>query len=337
MKKRHVLVIAGLLALNLVFAFAALAIGSSDLAVYRIWHGIFGAEDKTAALIVRDLRLPRVLLALLAGAGLGFAGAILQRVTRNPLAEPTVLGFVSGAALGVLLFLYLFSDDSNSLQVPVHWQPVAASMGAFTAALCVYLLSSNDEITPLRLLLYGVAIAAAAQALVTLMIVAGPVHRSSQALIWLAGSVHEAAWRDVYWIGLAFILFCPLALFICRGIDQLQLDDQSAFSTGANVTFIRLGALCICVVFTAATVSVVGGIGFVGLVAPHAARLLLGSGSIQFLSGSAALGALIVLTSDMLVRIAFEPLEVPTGAVTALIGAPYLIFLLIREGRIGAR
>ncbi|MEM7721108.1 MAG: iron ABC transporter permease [Pseudomonadota bacterium] len=317
----------------LLIALFAVAIGSSFMPLDRVIAALFGAGSRADGIILWNIRLPRVILAALAGAALAVAGMLLQRATRNPLAAPSILGIVDGAAVGVLVFFLLFSNEANALVVSVNWQPLAAAIGALVFATTVGVLAYQDAVSPMRLLLYGVALAALANAIVVLMIIAGPVFRASQALIWLAGSVHTADWREVGILCLAWLAALPVLVRMIRPLDQLRLDDQSASSTGLNVTRTRVAALLLSVLMTAAAVSVVGGIGFVGLIAPHAARLLYGTGAAPQMLGAACLGAGMVMGADLLVRAAFQPLEVPAGAVTALIGAPYFVYLLIRQGR----
>lgn len=324
---------AGLAAVLALLTLAGIGLGSSFMPPGRVVAALFGTGARMDEVIVWTLRLPRVALALLAGAALATAGALMQRATRNPLAAPSVLGIVHGAALGVLVFFWLFSNEANALTVPVLWQPLAAALGALVFALAVGLLAYADRAGPVRLLLYGVALAALAQALVILMMIAGPVYQASQAMLWLAGSVAKATWGQVAVLAGFGVLALLCALALLRPLDQLRLDDDTAAGTGLAVGPARLAALALSVLLTAGAVSVAGGIGFVGLVAPHAARLLFGTDSGPLLAGSALIGAGLVLSADIVTRLAFAPLEVPAGALTALFGAPFFIYLLIREGR----
>jgi iron complex transport system permease protein len=306
--------------------------GSSFLGPDRVMAALLGAGERMDMVIVWTLRLPRVALAALAGAALALSGALLQRATRNPLAAPSVLGITDGAAVGVLLFLTIFSDAANHLTVPVAWQPAFAGLGATSFALLVLLLGGKHRADPLRLLLYGVALAALAKAIVVLLLIVGPVYRASQALIWLAGSVQAAQSRDVVLLGSVLGLSLPVLILLARPLDQLRLDQDSAFATGLPVAAVRGAALALAVALAAGAVSVAGGIGFVGLLAPHAARLLFGSRAAPQLLGAALLGAAMTTGADLLVRLAFQPLEVPVGAVTAALGAPFFLWLLNRRG-----
>lgn len=306
--------------------------GSSFIAPDRVLAALSGNGERTETIIVWNLRMPRVLLAVLAGAALAVAGALLQRATRNPLASPSVLGVVDGAALGVLVFLFAFSDESNIVRVPIAWQPAFAVAGAGVFATAVALLARRETASPMRLVLYGVSMALLANAIVVLMMIIGPVYRSSQALIWLAGSVHQAEWNDVSLVAWALLPTLPALALTLPQSDQLGLDDESAHATGLAVAASRALLLCLSIYLTAVAVSFAGGIGFVGLIAPHAARLIFGPrAGLQF-TAAAMIGACIVAGSDIIVRTLFQPLEVPTGAVTAMLGAPYFLFLLTRRG-----
>ncbi|UWQ96377.1 iron ABC transporter permease [Rhodobacteraceae bacterium M385] len=320
---------AGLVALAVI----AVAMGSSFMPLDRVIAALIGQGSRPDTVILWNLRLPRVVMAMLAGAGLGIAGMLLQRATRNPLASPGVLGIVDGAAVGVLVFLSMFSNEANALVVSIAWQPLAAVAGALVFALAVALLAARDLARPMTLILYGIALAALANAIIVLLMIAGPVYRASQGLIWLAGSVQSAEWREVWMLAAALGAAVPTLVALVRPLDQLHLDDLSARATGLSVNRARIAALIVSVLLTAAMVSVVGGVGFVGLIAPHAARLLFGTGAGWQSVGAALIGACMVLGADLMVRVLFQPLEVPAGAVTALIGAPYFLFLLMRQGR----
>ena len=172
----------------------SIGLGSSFLPPERVFAALFQEGTRMDTVIVWTLRLPRIMLAVLAGMALALAGALLQRVTRNPMAAPSVLGITDGAAVGVVTFLWAFSDAANALTVSIHWQPLAAAIGAFAFAGLAATLTLLDPAgrSPLRMILYGVGLAALAKAAVTLMMILGPVYRASQAMTWLTGSVSAA-------------------------------------------------------------------------------------------------------------------------------------------------
>lgn len=313
----------------------ATGIGSSWIGPSRVIAAFFGRGSETDEIIIWTLRMPRVALAVLAGAALGLAGLLLQRIVRNPIASPSVLGVVDGAALGVVLFLWIWSNDANALTVSIHWLPLAATLGAATFAGAVVLLAGRDVTQPARLILYGIALAALAKSLVVVFIILGPVYRASTALIWLAGSVHAAHWQDVA-ILVGVLLASGIALVVLiRPMDQLVLDDRSAEATGLSLQASKAALLTLSVFLTAGAVSFAGGIAFVGLIAPNIARALVGLRAANLLVVTPVIGASMVLGADVVARVVAYPLELPTGAITALIGAPYFLYLLMRQVRHG--
>ncbi|WP_292893377.1 FecCD family ABC transporter permease [Nitratireductor sp.] len=315
---------------------AGVALGSSGMPLNRVVSAILGMGERSDGIIIWSLRMPRLLMAGLSGVALALAGFILQRATRNELASPAVLGIVDGAALGVMCFLFMFSNESNALVVSIMWQPLAAALGGIFFASVVIILAVRTEAPPLRTILYGVALGALAKAGVTLFLVDGPVHRASQAAMWLAGSVYQARWADVEVMAMVLVILVPLTFLFSRRMDQLQLDEISAQASGLPVRSTQLMLFALAAFLTAAAVSFAGAIGFVGLMAPHVARLILpGRAGTQMLA-AALVGGAMVMAADIVVRILFAPLEVPAGAVTAVIGAPYFLFILIRAGRVHA-
>jgi iron complex transport system permease protein len=301
----------------------------------RVVSALLGQGARMDEVIVWTLRLPRVALAILAGMALALAGALLQRVTRNPIAAPSVLGITDGAAVGVVAFIWAFSDEANLLTVSIHWQPLAAVIGAFAFAAFVAALAVLDPAgrSPLRVILYGIALAALAKAAVTLMMILGPVYRANQALTWLTGSVGAAHWSDVFVVAAGLGVAAVILVALRDTIRQLVLDADSAAATGVAVGRAQVALLVLAVALTALAVSQVGAIGFVGLVAPHVARLLHGQFTGGYLAATALVGGLLVLGADTLARLIAAPLELPAGALTALIGAPLFLWLLLKGRR----
>jgi iron complex transport system permease protein len=322
------------LALGLL-AVLAVGIGSSFMAPGRVLAALLGEGARMDAVIVWTLRLPRVALAILAGMSLAVAGALLQRVTRNPVAAPSVLGITDGAAVGVVAFLWIFSDAANVLTVSIHWQPLAAALGAFGFAALVAALTLLDPAgrSPLRLILYGIALAALAKAAVTLMMILGPVYRANQALTWLTGSVGAAHWSDVAIVAAGLALCIPVLAALRLPLRQIALDPDSAAATGLRLGRTQVALLSLAVLLIALAVSQVGAVGFVGLVAPHAARLWHGQFTPGYLVSTALIGGLMVLGADTLARTVAAPLELPAGAITALVGAPVFLWLLLKGRR----
>lgn len=332
-RPRNLMLLAGGAGLLIVVLIGSISLGSTPISAARVVAALFGEGADTDRLIVVEFRLPRALQAALAGASLATAGFLLQRVTRNDLASPTVLGVVDGAGLGVVLFLTLFSDASNALLVSIHWQPLAAVAGGSAIVTATFMLARGQALQPIRLILYGIALAALAKAAMTLFMILGPIYRASQAMLWLAGSVHTAVWTEVAIIAAAVVPLMGLAAVMARSLQLIDLDPETARAAGVRLVAVRAGGVVLAAGLTAVPVAFVGGIGFVGLIAPHVARRMLGHGIGSGLAGSAIVGALIVIAADLAVRLLFAPIEVPAGTATAVIGAPYLLYLLTRRGR----
>ena len=312
---------------------AGVGFGSTWMPLETVAKVLLGAGEKTEKLVVLQLRLPRVAAAAVAGGAIAFAGYLLQRITRNELASPGVLGVVDGAALGVVVFMALFSNESNALVVSVAWQPLAAIIGAMATIGLVFLLSGRQASSAIRLILFGIAIAAAAKAFTTIFMLIGPVYLTAQAARWLAGAVNTISWTEIQIMLAILIPTGIVAAFAARYLPPADLDDISARSIGLNLPAYRIFIFFLAALLTAGAVAFAGGVGFIGLMAPHLARLLVGRARAAGIIVSVLLGAIILIAADLLIRVAFAPIEVPAGTVTAIIGAPYFLYLLMRKDK----
>jgi iron complex transport system permease protein len=310
-----------------------IAFGSTWMPLETVAHVLLGGGEKTEKLVVLQLRLPRVAAAVIAGGAIAFAGYLLQRITRNELASPGVLGVVDGAALGVVLFMAVFSGESNSLTVSVAWQPLAAALGAIAAISLVFLLSGRQASSAIRLLLFGIAVAAICKALTTIFMLIGPIYQASQAARWLAGAVNTINWTEIQIMLAVLVPVGTVAGLAARHLPPADLDDTSSRSIGLNLPVYRLAIFLLAALLTAGAVAFAGGVSFIGLMAPHLARLLVGRARAAGIVTSILLGAIILVGADLLIRVAFAPLEVPAGTVTAVIGAPYFLYLLMRKDK----
>jgi iron complex transport system permease protein len=278
-------------------------------------------------LIVNTLRLPRMLVAALAGLALGVSGAIMQGLTRNPLADPGILGISAGAGLVAVPLIVVMKD------VPAGVIPVASFGGALVVAALIYMLAWRGGDSPIRLILVGIGLGALAGAATQLLITFGDVYDVQRALIWLAGSVYGRSWEE-FWPLLPWVaVFVPLALLLARDLNALNLGEDLARSLGSSVARQRGLLLITAVALAGATVAAASTIGFVGLMAPHVARRLVGPDHRGLLPTAGVFGALIVVGADLVGRTLFAPIELPCGLVTAAIGAPFFIFLLWRARR----
>jgi iron complex transport system permease protein len=274
-------------------------------------------------------------MALFVGMSLAVSGAILQGITKNPLASPDLIGITAGASFAVVLFLSLFSDENNSLTVSIQWLPLFAFLGATLTALAVFFLAWKNGIAPFRLLLIGIAVAAFMNAGTTIWMLMGPIYRASQATIWTTGSIYGANWSQVNVLIPWSILLIIVSLLLRRQMNILELGDDIAKGVGSKVQKNRVLLLLISTGLTGVAVAFAGGISFVGLLAPHIARRIVGPKFQTMVLFTAGIGAILVLVADWIARVAFAPIEVPAGVWTAAVGAPYFIFLLLTERRKG--
>lgn len=305
-------------------------LGDMKISPLTVLQVFFGEGTRMEQLVVSSFRLPRIIVALVVGISLAIAGGILQGLVRNPLASPDILGISGGAAVAVVGFLAFFSDDNNALTVSIKWMPLAAFAGACIIAISIYMLAWKNGVSPIRLVLIGIGIQALMKALTTLMMILGPIHRASQANIWITGTVYGSTWANVQILVPCTIVLVSIALIMSRKMNIQELGDEIATGVGGRVQWQRFSLLLISTALIGSSVAFAGGIGFVGLMAPHMARRLVGSSFGALLPVSALIGGILVMVADLIGRTLFLPLEVPAGVFTAGIGAPYFIYLLFK-------
>ncbi|HAA26634.1 MAG TPA: iron ABC transporter permease [Cyanobacteria bacterium UBA8553] len=275
--------------------------------------------------VINTLRLPRTLVAFAAGVALAISGTILQGLTRNPLADPGIIGIDAGAGLTAVIVIVFFPN------VPLFVLPLSAFAGALTVAILIYLMAWDQGSSPLRLILLGVGLAAALNALTTLIITFGQINSVTQALVWLAGSVYGRSGEHLGAMLPWLAVFVPLSLVMAAPLNALSLGDDIAKSLGIRVEWQRGLLLLSSAAMAGAAVAVAGTLGFVGLMAPHLGRQLVGPTHEGLLPTATLIGGVIVVVSDWLGRVLFAPIEFPCGVITAAIGTPYFIYLLIRN------
>jgi iron complex transport system permease protein len=277
------------------------------------------------AFVIHHLRLPRTLVAFMVGVALAISGTIFQGLTRNPLADPGIIGINAGASLAAVTVIILFPA------APIYTLPLSAFAGALLMAMLIYSLAWNNGSSPMLLILMGVGLSAIASAFTSLMITFGEIYSVSDALVWLAGSVYGRTWEQVFSFLPWLIVFVPMALTLARHLNALNLGDDVAKGLGSRVEWQRGLLVLVGVALAGAGVATAGMIGFVGLIAPHLGRQLVGTNNEGLIPTSALLGGVIVVAADLLGRTLFAPIEIPCGVVTAAIGAPYFLYLLIRN------
>ncbi|GFN32812.1 FecCD family ABC transporter permease [Paenibacillus xylaniclasticus] len=304
------------------------AVGSTYIPIGNAVKALVGVGDESSSLIIVKLRLPRVLMAVLVGASLAAAGAILQGLVRNPLASPDLVGISGGATVASILFL-TFSGGKLSIQ----WVPLFAILGAFVTAAINYAAAWRRGISPLRFVLIGISLATAMGALTTFALKIGPPYMASQALGWMTGTLYGTAWMHIWTLLPWAVVLLFAAIYMSRFLNALELGDSLAIGIGTPVQRTRLLMLVISVGLTGAAVGMAGGIGFIGLMAPHIARRLVGPKFDRLLPAAALVGACLLLTADLAGRTLMLPSDIPAGVFTAAIGAPFFLYLLFAKHR----
>ncbi|MGG1660949.1 FecCD family ABC transporter permease [Brevibacillus sp. NRS-1366] len=326
--KRSVVVIGVLVFLLAAVIVASIGMGSIRIPVSEVLKSLVGLGDSTYQLVVLDLRLPRIVVSVLVGASLAVSGAILQGLVRNPLVSPDLIGTTNGATAAAVAFI-AFTNGTYS----IHWLPLVALIGGFFAASLTYIAAWKHGLSPFRFALIGVSISMAMGALTIFFMLSGPIYLAGQALGWMSGTVYGSSWKHVFSLLPWTLVFLVITIIHARTLNAMELGDDVAMGVGVSVERKRLTFVVISVALAAAAVGIAGGIGFVGLMAPHMARKLVGSSYGCLLPASALLGGLFVLLADLAARTLFVPLDIPAGVFTAAVGAPFFMFLLYRSRR----
>ncbi|MGD8729639.1 MAG: iron ABC transporter permease [Gemmatimonadota bacterium] len=302
--------------------------GSVPLSTGDVWAVLSGGGDAATRDIVLRLRMPRVLLALLVGGGLAISGATFQALLRNPLAEPYILGISGGASVGAVLVIALGLAAAGSWVLPL-----AAFAGALLAIVLVFrVATATGRAMDVRvLLLAGVVVAAFFSACIAFILSVSPARTVQSAVLWIMGSLAAASWRSV---SLAAVYTIPAALLLmglARPLNLLSIGEETAHYLGADVEGVKRLSLAIAALVTASGVAVAGVIGFVGLVVPHAMRILVGSDHRALLPLSFLAGGVFLAVADLVARLTLAPTEIPIGVITAFVGVPFFLVLLRRS------
>ncbi|WP_405764716.1 iron ABC transporter permease [Streptomyces sp. NBC_00080] len=305
---------------------AGVLLGDSKLLLGDVANWVQGRAGRAVSFVL-DTRVPRVLAALCAGAALALAGTLVQAVTRNPLAEPGVLGVSGGAALGAVLLV-------TTVPVAGTWGVAGAAFaGAAVTSVVVFGLAARGGYQQNRLVLVGIGTAAGTTALISLLIVLTDPFNATKALTWLSGSTYGRTMPDVLPVALVLTLGLVIAVARRGELDLVSLDADTPRLLGLRLSRARLGFLVVSVLLSATAVASAGTIGFVGLVAPHAARALVGRRHVRVVPVAVLLGAALVCTADLLGRTVIAPAQLGAGLMTAVIGTPYFLYLLVRGRR----
>jgi len=339
---RHqpVLVIAVLLTVLVVVAIGAATIGAAGIPLHRLLAAVglgAGEPDLIARdrLVLWSIRLPRIGVAAMVGALLAAAGAIMQGLFRNPLADPALVGVSSGGALAATTTIVM--GDRLGWPLPFELLPVAAFLGALAATTALYRIATRESRTSAAIfLLGGLAIAALANAGIGLLIFIADDRQLRDVTFWMLGSLGGATWPKAMAIAPFPALLLIAMRLIARGLDLLVLGEAEAFHMGAEVEKLKRRSIMLVSAMTGAAVAVAGVIGFVGIVVPHLLRLMVGPGHRLLLPASVFLGAILMVGADTGARVLAAPAEVPIGILTAAIGAPFFLAILLRQRSIAS-
>jgi iron complex transport system permease protein len=308
---------------------AALNCGYSHISYADVLKCFFHPDESDHSLILLKMRLPRIILSIFCGMGLALSGCTLQAVTENPLADPGILGINAGAGFMVMIFHSFFpSLHINSM----FYLPIFALIGGLAAAALLYGFSHrNGKVKPEYLLLGGIGVSAGFSALM-LVIGADMENNSYQTVArWMAGNIWGSGWYQVYTLSPYLLVLIPILFTRTKNIDILVLGEDSSCALGLKTETERLLLLFIAVGLASSCISVSGGIGFVGLVAPHIARELVGAGHKSLLTAAMLIGGLLLLLADTMGRSLFQPIEIPVGIVVSVLAAPYFLYLLRKQ------
>jgi len=308
----------------------SIGLGPASVSYDRLLPTLFGQGTFKEDFVLFSLRLPRIIITLLAGMALALSGSILQGITRNELADPGIIGINTGAGVAVAIFFLYFPVDVGSF---IYGLPVAAFLGALVTAVAIYALSydRNRGLQPIRLILTGVGFSMALSGIMVILISSTKREKVDFIAKWLAGNIWGTDWTFVYALLPWLIVLIPFTLYKANKLNLLALSEPVAIGVGVAIEKERIQLLLTAVALAASAVSVTGGISFIGLMAPHIARALVGPRHQWFLPIALLIGGWLLVLADTIGRNIADPEGVPAGIVVALIGAPYFIYLLLKK------
>ncbi|GIO23328.1 iron ABC transporter permease [Oceanobacillus sp. J11TS1] len=305
----------------------SISYGATTIDLHTVWQAIFSfSEGEQAHQVIWELRIPRALAAVLVGAFLAVSGAVMQGMTRNPLASPSIMGVTDGAAFMLVIILAFYPAVSN-----IGFM-VASFIGAGIAVTLVFLVGSfsGNGLTPVKLALAGVAIGTLLRSVSSILSLHFQLEKDIG--FWLAGGLDGVGWNAVTVLFFAGAIGMILALSISKSITVLSLGDDLSTGLGQNNTLIKILGIIVVLLLTGVAVSVAGSVGFVGLIIPHITRFIIGTDYRWIIPTSAVFGALLLVNADVVARIINAPFETPVGAITSIIGVPFFLYLARGSG-----
>ncbi|QNU06239.1 FecCD family ABC transporter permease [Peribacillus butanolivorans] len=319
-----------LFALIIITIIMGTSLGYSNLSYDRLIPTLFGHGTFKEEFILFSVRLPRIIITLLAGMALALSGAILQGITRNDLADPGIIGINSGAGVAIAVFFLFFPIDTGSF---VYMIPLVAFIGALLTACLIYVLSYKRRggLEPVRLVLIGVGFSMALSGMTIVLISSAERSKVDFISKWLAGNIWGTDWPFIWAILPWLVILIPFTLYKANRLNLLGLSEPVAIGVGVSIEKERIVLLITAVALAAAAVSVTGGIAFIGLMAPHIAKSLVGPRNQLFIPIAILIGGWLLLLADTIGRNIVEPEGIPAGIMVALIGGPYFMYLLLKK------
>lgn len=333
-KNKKFFVVTSMLVL-MIFATFLISLNTGSLAIspVDVINTLLGQGSKSHEIAIFDLRLPRILVGILVGVSLAISGAILQGVTRNDLVDSGILGINSGSALFVVVYIFLMNGNvyEGISDLTIFTMPLVALSGAIFGAFLIYLLSYKNGINSSRLLLIGIGINIAFTSLLIIFQLKFTTQEFNRVMAWTNGSIWGSSWKHVLALLPFVVVLVFLSIYKHRYLDVLNLGDELSIGLGVNVERERRKLLTYSVILAGVSTAFAGSIAFLGLIAPHIARKLVGPKHKRLIPTSALVGALILLIGDTIARNLIAPMEIPVGIVISVIGVPYFIYLILSE------
>ncbi len=332
-KNKFKIVLIVLIALLVISFGVSLCWGTYKISPIEVINTFFGNGTKLQNTAILSIRLPRLLVGMFVAIALSTAGAILQTITKNDLADTGIIGINAGAAVAAVLFVtFQTANYYNELgQFSIFVLPVMAVIGAAVSAFIIYMLSSRNGIRPKRLLLIGIGLNAGLNAFITFFTFRGGVGDYNKILVWTSGSLWGSGWSYAKVIIPIVLFMFILVLLNHKKLDVLNLSDEVALSLGLNLQKERKKFLSYAVILAGTATAFAGNIGFLGLISPHIAKKLVGPYHKNFISISAIISVVIILLADAVSRNLFSPIEIPVGITVSIFGVPYFIYLMMKE------
>ncbi|QYE96938.1 FecCD family ABC transporter permease [Paraclostridium sordellii] len=333
-KNKKFTLVVGILVILIITTFlVSLNTGSLAIAPPDVIKTLIGQGSKSQEIAIFKLRLPRIVIGILVGTALAIAGTILQGVTKNDLADSGILGINSGAALFVVVYIFIMNGNvyDGISNMTIFTMPLVALSGAIFGAFLIYILAWKNGINSSRLLLIGIGINVAFTSILTIFQLKFTTQEFNRVMAWTSGSIWGASWKYVLAILPFILIFVILTIYKSRYLDALNLGDEVATGLGVEVEKERRKLIIYAVILAGVATSVAGSIAFLGLIAPHIARKLVGPKHKNLIPTAALVGSLVLLVGDTIARNIIAPMELPVGIVVSVIGVPYFIYLMLAD------